>query len=193
MARVSGTSLASWRRELTASIWRQPSLRGSCVDNLYVFNDYMFHNCLICKILSRGIVTTSRRTTVLSNELRHIKPKKRLYSTSTVEEQVETKLRGLIKREPILLLLKGTPESPKCGFSSAVVNILNMYKVPNYAYVDVLSHDHLRTCAKKVSNWPTFPQLFVNGNLVGGCDVVQQLHESGALAEILCGTKNEGR
>ncbi|CDR95264.1 hypothetical protein BBBOND_0204220 [Babesia bigemina] len=105
--------------------------------------------------------------------------------SSTLEQEVETKLRDLIRRERVLLLLKGTPEDPRCGFSAAVVNILDKYTTVDYAYVDVLSHEYLRPCAKKIADWPTFPQLFVDGRLVGGCDVIQSLHESGSLAEIL--------
>ncbi|ORM40801.1 Glutaredoxin-related protein [Babesia sp. Xinjiang] len=108
-------------------------------------------------------------------------------SNSTLEEEVEAKLRTLISSERVLLLLKGTPDSPQCGFSAAVVSILDKYRVSDYAYVDVLSHDLLRPCAKKVANWPTFPQLFVNGRLIGGCDVIQDLHESGSLGNILHG------
>ncbi|GIX64343.1 1-cys-glutaredoxin-like protein-1, putative [Babesia caballi] len=112
-------------------------------------------------------------------------------SVSALEQDIEAKLRDLIRVERVLLLLKGTPEAPQCGFSAAVVSILDKYKVSDYAYVDVLSHELLRPCAKRVAKWPTFPQLFVNGNLVGGCDVIQQLHESGSLAEILCGAARD--
>lgn len=117
---------------------------------------------------------------------KNISADSRGFSTdSSIEKEIEEKLSQLIRDEAVLLLLKGSPDSPRCGFSAALVNILDKYKVSNYAYIDVYSHELLPQCAKRVANWPTFPQLFVNGKFIGGCDIVKELHESGELGKLL--------
>ncbi len=89
-----------------------------------------------------------------------------------------------IQTEPILLYMKGTPEMPMCGFSNAVVQILNHYGVP-FKAVNVLENPDIRLELSKLSGWPTIPQLFVNGKLIGGADITQQLHQDGKLLDIL--------
>ncbi|KAK2198051.1 bifunctional Glutaredoxin [Babesia duncani] len=106
-------------------------------------------------------------------------------SESSVDEDVKQKLKGLIESERILLLLKGSPEDPQCKFSGKMVDILDTYRLNDYAYIDVLSHASLRKCAKELSQWPTFPQLFVRGKLIGGCDIVEELHTTGELGKVL--------
>ena len=82
-----------------------------------------------------------------------------------------------------MLYMKGTKEMPMCGFSATVVNILGMHKI-NYKVVNVLENPQIRQELTEVSNWPTIPQLFYNGELIGGCDIAVELHNSGKLAEI---------
>jgi len=80
--------------------------------------------------------------------------------------------------------MKGNPEAPKCGFSNAVVQILRMHGV-EYDHHDVLSDDELRQGIKDFSNWPTIPQIFINGEFVGGCDILLQMHQNGELIDEL--------
>jgi monothiol glutaredoxin len=99
----------------------------------------------------------------------------------TLKERVEE----LIRDNPILLFMKGTPEAPQCGFSMRTVNVLESYGV-EYAALDVLpALQPLREVTAEISDWQTFPQLYVNGQLVGGCDIVEEMDESGELAELL--------
>ena len=94
------------------------------------------------------------------------------------------KIKQEIKENRIMLYMKGTKEMPMCGFSSTVVNILNLYDV-DYETTNVLEDVNIRHELSKFSNWPTIPQLFCQGELVGGCDIAVELHNSGELAELL--------
>jgi monothiol glutaredoxin len=91
----------------------------------------------------------------------------------------------LIRENPVLLFMKGTPDQPQCGFSMRVVNVLESYGV-EYAALDVLpALQPLREVTAEISDWQTFPQLYVNGELVGGCDIVEEMDESGELGQLL--------
>ena len=89
-----------------------------------------------------------------------------------------------ISEHKVILFMKGTPEAPACGFSARTVAALQSLDVP-FAAVDILPDPRLRQELSAISNWPTIPQLFANGELVGGCDIVTEMHESGELAEAL--------
>lgn len=94
------------------------------------------------------------------------------------------RIKEQISSNPILLYMKGAPDFPQCGFSAQVVNILKEYDV-KFAYIDILENPDIRQTLPKVANWPTFPQLYVSGELIGGCDIVTGLHEDGKLQAIL--------
>ena len=85
---------------------------------------------------------------------------------------------------PVIIYMKGVPTAPECGFSGKAVEILNATKVP-YAYVDVLKAPFIRDKLPSVSKWPTFPQLFVNGELIGGADIIESMHNDGCLLPAL--------
>ena len=89
-----------------------------------------------------------------------------------------------IENAPIILYMKGTKAMPMCGFSNAVVQVLNQYGI-EYRDVDVLVDPEIRVRLSEFSNWPTIPQLFVNGELIGGADIVVELHEKEELLPIL--------
>lgn len=89
-----------------------------------------------------------------------------------------------ISENPILLFMKGSPDAPQCGFSMQVARALQACQA-KFAYVDVLSEPEMRRHLPSYSNWPTFPQLFVNGELIGGCDIVVDLFQQGRLQEIV--------
>lgn len=92
-----------------------------------------------------------------------------------------------IKSSHIMLFMKGTPEMPMCGFSNAVVQVLKHYGV-EYNSTNILVDPEIRVKLSEYSNWPTIPQLFVNGELIGGADITLELHEKGQLLDILDNT-----
>jgi monothiol glutaredoxin len=95
-----------------------------------------------------------------------------------------------IDNNPIILYMKGTKEMPMCGFSNSVVQVLNHYGV-EYKDVNVLSDPMIRVKLSEHSGWPTIPQLFVNGKLIGGADITMELHNNGELLDILDNTKGD--
>ena len=101
------------------------------------------------------------------------------------EPQLKDKLEELIKVNPVFLVMKGTPDAPRCGFSMRVVGVLDQMGV-EYAALDVLpALDPIREATGEIADWRTFPQLYVKGELVGGCDIVEEMADSGELAELL--------
>ena len=101
------------------------------------------------------------------------------------DPQLKEKVEELIAANPVLLFMKGTPEMPRCGFSMRVVQVLDSMDV-EYGAIDVLpALQPLREVTAEISDWQTFPQLYVNGELVGGADLVEEMFESGELAEAL--------
>ncbi len=101
-----------------------------------------------------------------------------------ISDALRSRISGLVAHNPVVLFMKGTRALPQCGFSAQVVQILDEL-VPEYETVDVLSSAELRDGIKEFSQWPTIPQLFVNGEFIGGCDIVRALSESGELAQLL--------
>ena len=97
--------------------------------------------------------------------------------------ELSNKIKKEIKDNKIILYMKGTKEMPMCGFSSTVVNILNSYNI-NYKTTNVLEDVNIRHELTKLSNWPTIPQLFYKGELIGGCDIAVELHTSGKLVKL---------
>jgi monothiol glutaredoxin len=101
------------------------------------------------------------------------------------DPQLKQRIEELISENPVLLFMKGTPDMPRCGFSMRVVQVLDSLDV-EYGAIDVLpAMQPLREVTAEISEWQTFPQLYVNGELVGGCDLVEEMFESGELAEAL--------
>src|ERR671918_2824854 len=101
------------------------------------------------------------------------------------EPSLKDRVEELIRDNQVLLFMKGTPDQPRCGFSMRVVNVLESYGV-EYGAVDVLpALQPLREVTTEISDWQTFPQLYVKGELVGGCDIVEEMFESGELADLL--------
>ena len=99
-------------------------------------------------------------------------------------EEIRQQIEAAIREERVMLFMKGTPEQPRCGFSARVTAMLNALGV-DYAAMDILPDPQIRQELSAVSNWPTIPQLFINGELVGGCDIVTEMFESGELAGAL--------
>lgn len=104
--------------------------------------------------------------------------------------KTEDKIREQLANNPIILYMKGVPEKPECGFSAKTVGLLNATNIP-YAYVNVLAAPFIREKLPGISHWPTYPQLFVNGELVGGCDIVEAMANDGSLLPLLEATNSE--
>ncbi len=96
---------------------------------------------------------------------------------------LEEQIKNDIENNSIMLYMKGTKSMPMCGFSATVINILNAYAV-DYEAVNVLEDPEIRVKLSEYSDWPTIPQLFVNGELIGGCDIAMELHQNGELKNI---------
>jgi monothiol glutaredoxin len=102
---------------------------------------------------------------------------------------VMERIQAEIDRHPVVLFMKGTPQFPMCGFSSRTVQALRTAGAAELHTVNVLEDPEVRANLPRLSNWPTFPQLFINGELIGGCDITLELLESGELARIVSETQ----
>ena len=98
--------------------------------------------------------------------------------------KTEEKIRIQLATNPIIIYMKGIPTDPQCGFSAKSVGILNATNI-SYAYVNVLEAPFIREKLPSISHWPTYPQLFVNGELVGGCDIIEEMSNNGTLLPLL--------
>jgi monothiol glutaredoxin len=100
------------------------------------------------------------------------------------------RIKSQLSENPVILYMKGTPNFPQCGFSGRAVQILHQCGVP-FAHVNIFEDPELRENLKTFSNWPTFPQLYVNGELVGGCDIMMDMFQKGDLQKMLAETTPE--
>ena len=106
-----------------------------------------------------------------------------------MDQQTDDLIKQEIDNNEICLFMKGTPDAPQCGFSMAISNMLKILEV-NFKGINVLENEHLRQGIKKFSDWPTIPQLFVNGTFIGGCDIAVELHNNGELETIFSKLSN---
>jgi len=97
---------------------------------------------------------------------------------------VEDVIKEQVTTHPVVLYMKGTPEQPQCGFSANAINILNACGVDELFTVDVLQDSEIRQGIKDYSNWPTIPQLYVNGEFIGGSDILTEMYQNGELQEL---------
>ena len=100
-----------------------------------------------------------------------------------MDQQTNDLIKNEIENNEVCLFMKGTPDAPQCGFSMAVSNMLKILEV-NFQGVNVLEDQNLREGIKVFSDWPTIPQLYINKEFVGGCDIVKEMYESGELAKL---------
>src|SRR3954470_24735926 len=114
----------------------------------------------------------------------HSKPERRELVSEITENPIREAIAEAIGEHEVILFMKGTPEQPTCGFSARTAAALEALGKP-YAAVDVLPDPRIRQELSAISNWPTIPQLFVRGELVGGCDIVTEMYETGELAQVL--------
>ena len=105
-------------------------------------------------------------------------------TSSATTNTLQDRLHQLVRRSDVMVFMKGLPSAPKCGFSRQLIELLDEAGVPYDAF-DILQDDDVRQGLKTLSNWPTYPQLYVKGELVGGLDICKELQESGELVDIL--------
>ena len=101
-----------------------------------------------------------------------------------MDENIKNTIQSHIDTNEICLFMKGTPDAPQCGFSMAVTHMLKLLEV-NFHSVNVLEDQNIREGIKTFSDWPTIPQLYIQKEFVGGCDIVKEMYESGELAKLL--------
>ncbi|MBY0580576.1 MAG: Grx4 family monothiol glutaredoxin [Rickettsiales bacterium] len=106
-----------------------------------------------------------------------------------MNQDIHNQIKKIIEENKTVLFMKGTPEIPMCGFSATVVNILNILEV-EFLGINILDNDEMRQGIKEYSDWPTIPQLYVNQEFVGGCDIVQDMYKNGELQNLLFDKKN---
>jgi monothiol glutaredoxin len=99
----------------------------------------------------------------------------------TIQDTIHEQVTG----NPVVLYMKGTPQFPQCGFSAAAVQMLQACGMDRFFSVDVLANPEIRQGIKDYANWPTIPQLYVNGEFIGGCDIMREMYESGELQQLL--------
>ena len=99
-------------------------------------------------------------------------------------QDIETLIRNQIKENPVLLYMKGTPQFPQCGFSAKAIEVLTQIGCP-FAFVNILENPEIRATLPKIANWPTFPQLWINGELMGGSDIILEMYQSGELKPLV--------
>ena len=97
----------------------------------------------------------------------------------------QEKIRDTVTSNPVVLFMKGSPQMPMCGFSATATQILQLCGVENFVTVDVLQDPEIRQAVKEYANWPTVPQLYVNGEFVGGSDIMREMYQSGELQKLL--------
>lgn len=102
----------------------------------------------------------------------------------SVSQSAFDQIKSDVESNKILIYMKGTPQAPLCGFSAATVQLFKSLNTP-FATRDVIANGELRQQVPEFSNWPTFPQVFINGKLVGGCDIVHEMHERGELEPLI--------
>jgi monothiol glutaredoxin len=101
-----------------------------------------------------------------------------------MESSVSERIRSALAGNRILIFMKGTPSFPMCGFSAATIEVFNELGAP-YQTVDVLKDPEIRDGIKQFSNWPTIPQVYIDGRFIGGCDIIREMHANGELAPLV--------
>ena len=99
----------------------------------------------------------------------------------TIQDTIHEQVTG----NPVVLYMKGTPQFPQCGFSAAAVQMLQACGMDRFFSVDVLANPEIRQGIKDYANWPTIPQLYVNGEFIGGCDIMREMYQSGELQKLI--------
>ena len=105
-----------------------------------------------------------------------------------IKEPLDSRIKKLISKDKIMLFMKGNPDNPQCGFSKRMIELLNKYLgsvIPSFGHFDIYTDEQIREGLKAYSKWPTYPQLYVNGELIGGIDICEELDEEGEFEDAL--------
>ena len=113
-----------------------------------------------------------------------VNPGDEAQDSATGQADAQERIRSDVENNKVLIYMKGSPETPQCGFSAALVEILSQMEV-KFKGIDVLADPDLREAVKQFTQWPTIPQLYVKGEFVGGCDIVREMFEAGELSALL--------
>lgn len=148
------------------------------VGNLLV--SYMFlKSSKSCQIFEeKGLLTVAPPEQPASQHLTTAKP-----ATTNDGSDLKARIHDLINEQPIMLFMKGNPTNPQCGFSRKVVHALAEEQL-EYGSFNILSDEDVRQGLKEYSNWPTYPQLYIKGEFIGGCDIILEMHHNGELKEV---------
>jgi Grx4 family monothiol glutaredoxin len=109
--------------------------------------------------------------------------------TQEKEKDMKKHLQSLINQAPLMLFIKGTPETPRCGFTKELIMLLDKADIKDYKTFDILQDETVRQKLKEYSSWQTYPQIYVNGQFIGGLDVLKQMNEEGTLVQTLVGNQ----
>ena len=168
----------------------EQSLPGSKVEVINNTLDHVGHNSSKDHIIVKVLYAGFKDKTLLEQhqmiiDLLQDEMREKIHALqikTAVPDPLFEKFQDLIHSAKIFLFMKGNPQAPKCGFSARVVKLLGSHEFKSF---DILEDEEMREAIKRFSNWPTFPQLYVHGKLVGGCDIITELAEKGELEKIL--------
>jgi len=135
------------------------------------------------QLIGGGGAVTSLSSAVQHGKVMQLQQQK---TTSDTTITLNERLENLIKEQRIMIFMKGVPSAPRCGFSKKICAILDSYNAP-YGAFDILTDEEVRQGLKEYSDWPTYPQLYVDGELVGGLDIVQEMVDDGELENLFKG------
>ncbi|KAJ1646608.1 monothiol glutaredoxin grx5 [Coemansia asiatica] len=127
----------------------------------------------------------SRLPAAATSQFMRLPLQRPLVAARFITDRARSTIDDAIKQNSLVVFMKGTPDEPMCGFSRAVVQILQMHGVNEIVGVDCLQDPEIREGIKEYTDWPTIPQVYVKGEFIGGCDVMVQMHQSGELHELL--------
>ena len=166
---------------ISGSCIRRQGSMSQIVNKQFLDEDWYELIFKMAAFLAKRIVNNSLRlspvTLCITSRLR--------YFSDQIEKWTNERFDEVVKKDKVVVFMKGIPKQPMCGFSNAVVQILQMHGVESYGSYNVLEDEDLRQRVKEYSNWPTVPQVYVGGEFLGGCDIMLQLHQNGELIEEL--------
>ncbi|KAB8301152.1 hypothetical protein EYC80_003050 [Monilinia laxa] len=155
------------------------------IDRYPVEQDIIFQFNMIARTMISSVFRQAARPATFASKFSvpRFSPIASRYLSTEVRKQID----AVVSSKPVVLFMKGTPESPMCGFSKATIQILSLQGLDpeKFAALNVLEDEGLRQGIKEYSEWPTIPQLYVNKEFIGGCDILIGMHQSGELAKVL--------
>lgn len=125
------------------------------------------------------------RTEVRRKSVKFVTSNDLLRRSFSDDASISDRIKKMVNNNKVVVFMKGVPDQPMCGFSNAVIQVLRMHGVENYDAYNVLEDEDLRQGIKDFSDWPTIPQVYLNGEFIGGCDIMLQMHQNGEFIEEL--------